>query len=238
MSALTVELLEGKARKRRASRWHARFAEIADRLVSAYGMPGLGNFDDPVQEIFYILLSAKTADGQYRRTYAALSSRFPTLRDLAAAPEKEIAKCILFGGMANVKAYRLKRIAKKLSDLGEAPSGRLREMTAREVYAFLTALPGVGPKSALCVMMCSLNFDVFPVDANVSRIAIRVGALKPGFKHYHYSQLLPHLVPDGRSKELHVGMVVHGRTVCLPRNPKCESCLIRDLCKRGRLKGK
>jgi endonuclease III len=105
-------------------------------------------------------------------------------------------------------------------------------MTAQEVYSYLTALPGVGPKSALCVMMCSLNFDVFPVDVNVSRIAVRMGA--SARQHYHYQALIPPLVPEGRSKRLHVGLVVHGRTVCFPRTPRCDGCLIRDLCKYGR----
>lgn len=235
MSGLTVELLEGKPRKRRPTRWSAKFEEIADRLVAAYGVPTLGNYSDPVQEIFYILLSAKTADGQYRRTNAAILSRFPTLRQLSEAPQEEIVKCIKSGGIGNLKATRIKQIASTLiEDFGDRPSAHLRRLSARDVYAYLTALPGVGPKSALCIMMCSLNFDVFPVDVNVSRIAVRLGAIPQGRKHYHYQELLPLLIPDRRSKELHVGLVVHGRTVCLPRNPKCGSCLIRDLCAFGK----
>jgi endonuclease III len=234
MSGLTVELRGGKPRRGRSARWQARFGAIADRLVAACGTPALGNFDDPVQEIVYILLSAKTADRGYRKTHAALTARFPTLRALADAPVKQIYRCIRAGGFGNAKAERLRRIARiLLAELGEDPSTRLREMSAREVYSFLTALPGVGPKSAFCVMMWSLGFDVFPVDVNVSRIAVRVGAVPAGRKHYHYQVLVPPLIPDGRSRELHSAMVVHGRTVCLPRKPRCDSCPIRDLCDFG-----
>ncbi len=202
--------------------------------MATHDTPTLGNYSDPVEEIFYILLSAKTADAQYRRTHAALTARFPTLRDLAAARPGRIASCIAAGGMANVKADRIKGTARKLlDDLGEAPADTLRAMGDREAYSFLTTLPGMGPKSALCVMMCSLNCDVFPVDVNVSRIAVRLGAVPAGLKHYHYQELLPPKIPDGRSKELHVGMVVHGRRICLPRTPKCDSCAILDLCKFG-----
>jgi endonuclease III len=234
MSALTVSILEGKQRRSRLRKWPKRFAEIADRLVAAYGVPTLGNYEDPVKEIFYIVLSAKTTDAQYRRTHAALTTRFPSLIDLSLASVEEIAGCIAGGGLANKKAAQIHRVAAKLLELGDDPASRLRSMSAASVYSFLTNLPGVGPKSALCIMMCSLSFDVFPVDVNVSRIAIRLGAVAPGLKHYHYQKLLPPMIPEGRSKELHVGLVVHGRTVCLPRKPECPSCPIADLCAVGR----
>lgn len=232
MSGLTVELLEGRPSKRRPTKWWARFGVIADRLVAAYGTPVLGNQPDPIDEIFYILLAAKTTDVLYRRTHAALRSRFPTVDQLCNASVEEIARCIQGGGIGNLKASRIHRIANTITaELGNDPSGKLKRMTASEAYTFLAGLPGLGSKSALCVMMCSLGHDVFPVDVNVSRMAVRLGAVPAHRKHYHYQKLLPPLVPDGRSKELHVGMVVHGRTVCVPRNPKCDGCLIRYLCK-------
>ena len=239
MSGLTTTLLGGRPSERRSGRWLVLFHQIATRLTNCYGTPTLGDLADPVQEIFYILLSSKTSDGQYRRTYAALAARFPRLIDLAEASLRDIRACIHTGGLARAKANRLKRIARILVKLGPDPSESLRSMSAPNVYSFLTALPGVGPKSALCVMMCSLNHDVLPVDVNMSRIAVRVGAVPPELKHYRYQQLLPRLTPDGRSKELHVAMVVHGRTMCVPRSPKCGACPIRDLCRFGqkRLRG-
>ena len=234
MSALTVSLLGGGRSRSRLRKWPKRFAEIANRLVAAYGTPTLGNHDDPVREIFYIVLSAKTTDAQYRRTHAALMARFPTLADLSGASVEEIAECIAGGGLANKKAAQLGQMAAKLLDLGDDPASSLRAMPAASVYSFLTGLPGVGPKSALCIMMCSLSFDVFPVDVNVSRIASRLGAVASGLKHYDYQKLLPPMIPVGRSKELHVGMVVHGRSVCLPKKPRCSSCQLVDLCSLGR----
>ena len=239
MSQLTLELLGSKPTLRRRSVWQARYAAIADRLVAAYGTPSLGNFEDPVREIFYIVLSAKTTDAQYRRTHQRLLERFPTLADLAGAQTSAIARCISRGGLANKKAGQLKRIADCLTaDFGVDPDGSLRSLPAREAFDYLVRLPGLGPKSALCVLMCSLNFDVFPVDVNVSRIACRVGMVAAGLKHYDYTRILPAAVPEGRSKELHVGLVVHGRTVCLPRRPRCEHCSIRDLCAYGKRSGR
>lgn len=233
MSKLTVELLSSRLRTR--SRWRERFNVIADRLVAAHGVPSLGNFLDPVREIFYIVLSARTTDAQYRRTYRALRRRFPNLTDLAAAKDRDVIPCIVGGGLANKRASQVRRIAARLvAELGKAPAKRLREMAAYEVYEFLTGLPGMGPKSALCVMMYSLGFDAFPVDVNVQRIASRIGALPSRLKHYQAQNRLPGLIPSGRSKELHIGMVVHGRTVCLPRSPRCHDCVIQDLCNFGK----
>ena len=77
MSSLSAQLLG--VRRLRHSPWMARWAEITRRLILTHGTPTLGNFRDPVKEIFYILLSAKTADAQYRATHKALVRAYPTL---------------------------------------------------------------------------------------------------------------------------------------------------------------
>lgn len=236
MGRLTAELMGRPLRRRIAKRWQPVFGTIADRLVEAYGVPHLGNFDDPVDEVFYIMLSARTTDSQYRRSYGILRSRFSTLQALAEADLSEIASCIADSGLANKRAAHARNMASALLKCGEDASARIRGMPAREAYDFLVGLPGMGPKSAFCVMMYSLGHDVFPVDVNVQRIAARVGAIRTGLKHYQAQQLLPPLVPDGRSKELHIGMVVHGRRICLPRIPRCKECMISDLCATGQVR--
>lgn len=101
-------------------------------------------------------------------------------------------------------------------------------------FSTIAALPGMGPKSALCVLMYSFKLDAFPVDVNVQRIAERMGIISPNLKHYQAQRKLALVVPEGMSTVLHVGMVVHGRKVCLPRNPKCNHCKIRTMCRFGK----
>lgn len=234
MSVHTSKLL-GRKPSRKARKWQPIFAEAADRLVSHYGVPLLGNYADPVREIVYIVLSAKTTETLYQKADGELWTRFATLAEVAAAPQKEIADCIKAAGLANKRAAHIKRIASRLAeDFGDQPAVALRSMSPEAAFDYLTQLPGVGPKSAFCIMMCSLEMDVFPVDVNVHRVAHRLGALRAGLKHYHAQQMLPSLVPAGRSKELHVGMVVLGREVCLPRSAKCEKCVLLDLCRHGK----
>lgn len=232
MSRLTAELLGLQVRGR--SPWRERFAVVADRLVEAYGVPTLGNFRNPVKEIFYILLSAKTADAQYRVTHRRLLEKFPTLTDLAKARIPSVRKCIESGGLAATRAKQIIRLAKMLHSAGgKNPARYLRALDSRAAFEFLLSLPGVGPKSAFCVMMYSLDWDVFPVDVNVQRIAERMGAIPYGWNHVEGQRELARLTPDGRSRELHIVLVVHGRSTCLPRNPKCERCPIVDLCAFG-----
>jgi endonuclease III len=218
----------------RRSAWSMKLAEIADRLVAEYGVPTLGNFRDPVKEIFYILLSAKTTDAQYRATHRRLWTAYPTLDALASAQVSGIRKCILAGGLAGKRARQIQRTARLLlARCGEHPARHLRSMNSKQAFEFIRSLPGMGPKSAFCVMMYSLDADTFPVDVNVQRIAERMGAIPSGFKHHRAQERLAQLAPIGRSKELHIGLVVHGRTICLPRSPKCQSCSLVDLCRRG-----
>ena len=234
MSELSARI-SGVKRNRR-SPWPSRWAEIADRLVAAHGVPTLGNFKNPVKEFFYILLSAKTADAQYRRTNKALHAAYPTLEALAAAKVKGIRVCIESGGLAATRAGQIVALAKALLKTGAPdPSRYLRSLDPEAAFEFLTGLPGVGPKSAFCVMMYSLNMDVFPVDVNVIRIAERLGAMRRGLDHTKAQKTLAKTAPDGRSKELHIGLVVHGREVCTPRNPKCGACPLADLCATGKI---
>lgn len=217
------------------SPWTTRFALVADRLVAAHGVPRLGNFRDPVKEIFYILLSAKTTDAQYRKTHRRLWTKYPDLAELARARIRDIRQCIESGGLAAKRALHVRLTARLLLEKGGAnPAKYLKSLDEAEAFAFLSALPGIGPKSALCVMMYSLDFDAFAVDVNVQRIAARMGAIPAGLTHPQAQRRLARTVPIGRSRELHVSMVVHGRTICLPRAPQCGLCPLADECRTGR----
>jgi len=233
MSQLTAALLGGR-KPRRSVKRTALLGKVADRLVKAYGHPTLGNYRDPVKEIFFILLSARTSEVLYKRAYRNLFHRFRTISELAVARIAAVAECVQVAGLGKKRSRQVVAIARQLiADFGPRPQRKLRSMSAEEVYTYLVELPGLGPKSALCVMMYSLDFDVFPVDANVQRIAERLGAIRRNAKHYQAQRRLPRHVPEGRSRELHVGMVVHGRVVCLPRHPVCEECALLDLCPTG-----
>jgi len=219
----------------RQTHWRGVFGQVCNRLVTAYGRPTLGNYRDPVREILYIVLSAKTTERLYQRAYRGLKRRYKTLPQLADADIAGIEDCIRGAGLAKKRAPQIQKLAQKLiADLGPNPSRKLRKLEPETAFRYLVGLPGVGPKSALCVMTMSLDADVFAVDANVQRVAGRLGALPDNLKHYEAQKRLPSLVPIGRSRDLHVGLVIHGRRICLPRAPRCDGCVLLDLCKFGK----
>lgn len=230
MSDLTLTLLRRK-KPRRAKEWQSRIEEATELLVAEHGTPTLGNYRDPVKEIFYIVLSAKTTEALYRVAHRRLWNRFPNLTAIAAASVCELRECIGQAGLGAKRSAQVHEIACRLiTDYGPRPGTRLRRLSAEEAYIYLCSLPGVGPKSAFCIMMYSLGFDVFPVDAHAQRVLCRIGLPQQGAKHYHAQQQLPAFIPPGRSKELHVALVIHGRTICKSRFPDCGVCPISKLC--------
>lgn len=227
--SLTARLLGIKLQPRSPRR--TVLERVSEILVQRHGVPALGNFRNPLKEIFYILLSARTTDAQYRSTFRNLNREFPTLNDLSVAPIRRIRDCITSGGLATKRAAQIRRTAKILLSLDCInPSRYLRSLDSERAYETIVALPGMGPKSAFCVLMYSLDFDTFPVDINVQRIAERIGIIRSGLKHRDAQRVLAPIIPEGRSRELHISMVVHGRKICLPINPKCGECDLRDMC--------
>ncbi len=233
MSILTTTLLKRKP-PRNSLRWQKTLAQVASILVSKYGTPKLGNYRDPVKEIFYIVLSAKTTERLYQAAYKRLWRRFRTLSEIARTSTTELHDCIAGAGLGAKRSAQLHEIAcRLLADFGTNPGRGLRRLSAEDVYGYLRSLPGIGPKSAFCIMMYSLDFDVFPVDTHIHRVLCRIGLMRVGAKHYHAQDYLPAFIPEGCSKALHVALVTHGRRICTPRLPSCHVCVIRNLCKYG-----
>lgn len=235
VTKLTAELLRTANGRPKRSVWPERLRLATPRLVEHYGRPSLGNYRNPVKEIFYILLSARTTEALYRRAHRELLRCYPSASELSQAREADILRCIEIAGLGRKRASQVVKAAKQLvHSFGNRPESRLKRMGAVDAYEFLNNLPGLGPKSSLCVMMYSLDFDVFPVDINVQRIAERIGIIGRGLKHYQAQNVLPTFVPDGNAQDLHVGLVLHGRRVCLPHRMDCDVCFLSDLCRTGK----
>jgi endonuclease III len=216
-----------------------RLAVIAALLSKSYGDPNHFNKKDPLAELLFVLLSAATPEHLYRKTYAALRHRYPTWAALAAADQDEIAAVISFGGLSQKKAAQIKVILNELR--GTKPRfslAHLRNLSTSDAEAYLRSLPGVGIKTARCVLMYSLGRPVLPVDTHVWRVSVRLGIVRgdplsqPSSKE---QTLLQAAIPDQLRYSLHVNMVAHGRAICrAPRpgaaKPLCPQCSIRKLC--------
>jgi endonuclease-3 len=204
-----------------------RVRAIRDRLRQLYGRPVNEPHGHPIAELVRTVLSQNTSDTNRDVAYGRLRERFPTWEEVRDAPLAEVIEAIRPGGLANTKAPRIQAI---LRQLGNHPDlDWLSEAPRAEAIEFLTSLPGVGRKTAACVLIFAFGRPEIPVDTHVYRVGGRLGLLREGgsFEEAH-DEILRVVDPDD-AYELHINLIRHGRAVCRPR-PRCDECELRRMC--------
>jgi endonuclease-3 len=233
--------------KRPAAR---RIRAVRDRLRLVYGIPGWGAHGHPIAELILTVLSQSTNDRNRDVAYLRLRERFPTWEEVRDAPVDELEEAIRPGGISKVKSARIKSILQAISqqdDSRAAQSGEagcragarregeisldgLGEMSVRQAQDYLTALPGVGRKTAACVLLFALGMRDVPVDTHVSRVGTRLGLFRPTapFEEMHDEMLA--ITPRGQELEFHINLLRHGRRTCHARRPECGACALQRMC--------
>ncbi len=212
-----------------------RVRAIRDRLRLVYGIPQAPPHQHPIAELVLTVLSQSTNDRNRDVAYLALRERFPddTWVDVRDAPVDEIEEAIRPGGISKVKSARIKSILRAITDT--APGGELSldwlpELSVAQAQQYLTSLPGVGRKTAACVLLFALGMRDIPVDTHVSRVGSRLGLFRPRapFEELHDTMLA--ITPPGEELELHLNLLRHGRRTCHARRPNCRDCALRRMC--------
>lgn len=207
--------------------------EIVRRLRKTYGPLRAPRAEDPLVELVWTILSQHTSDANAERAFHALRAAFPTWEAVLAAREAAVADAIRSGGLANVKAARIRAVLREILDRrGALDLAFLAELSDAEVMEFLTTLPGVGPKTAAIVLAFALGRQAIPVDTHVHRVATRLG-LVPKTDAVRAQRLLEASVPHRSKTAFHMGLIAHGRQTCTAQRPKCSGCLLLDLCPTG-----
>lgn len=184
-----------------------------------------------LDEVVATVLSQHTSDVNSERAFARLKDRFPHWEQVLDAPVQEVADAIRCGGIADQKAARIQRILAAIEEReGRIDLGRLNDLDDEAVEAYLVSLPGVGPKTAACVLVFSMGRAAFPVDTHVHRVAARLGWIPAKTTAEKAYRLLAPRVPPDIRYDLHVALITHGRTVCRAQRPRCDACVLRDLC--------
>ena len=207
----------------------ARVARIRGRLREVYGVPSMPPHHAPLDELVLTVLSQSTNDRNRDVAYLRLVDRFggswEAVRD---APNEAVEEAIRPGGISKVKSLRIQRI---LEAVGEPLAlDHLERMPVAQARAELTALPGVGRKTAACVLLFAFGMRDVPVDTHVSRVGTRLALLPedPNFDRLHDAMLA--LTPRGAGLELHVNLLRHGRRTCHAQRPACRRCALRRMC--------
>lgn len=214
------------------SKRHAdKVRRIETALAERYGRPKWGGPGDPLDELMLTILSQNTSDGNRDKAWRLLKDRFPTWEAVADANAGELAAAIAPAGLSNQKAPRMLAILRdierrfgrlSLADLADWPDTQIRD--------YLTAYPGVGPKTAACVLMFALGRPVMPVDTHVHRICSRLGLIPKGASFETAHETMERITPPEFVYPLHIEMIRHGRALCRPTNPKCADCPVLTEC--------
>ncbi len=213
----------------------ARVERITRLLEREFGRPRRRPDPDLVGSLVATILSQNTSDVNSGRAYDLLRERFRGWREVESANVHSIEAAIRPGGLAKIKARRIKAILRAIRDeTGGLDLGFLREMPTGEVIEYLQGFNGVGTKTAACVALFDLGREVVPVDTHVHRVVGRLGVFgHPKTRDATYEALQP-FAPSRRSLSLHVNLIRLGRAVCKPREPRCPECPIRRECDHGR----
>ncbi len=202
---------------------------IIERLAPIYGYPVLQPSGDPVAELVLTILSQNTSDTNSGRAFISLMRRFPSWQAIAEAPLEAVIDAIQPGGLARQKAPRIQAALCAVAE--RSPSydlDFLRTLPLDEARAWLRTLPGVGPKTAACVLLFSLGRPALPVDTHVERVAKRLGLVPSRTTPERAHALLEALVEPADYYPFHMLLIKHGRRTCSARSPACSRCPLAE----------
>src|SRR5436305_2227826 len=215
-------------------------ARVYQKLIATYGEPKNEPDHDPLGGLIATILSQHTSDTNSERAYQQLVTAFPSWESVRDAATDTIAETIKCGGLANMKSVRIQDVLQTLTEQqheqGETKTlaayldDELAKRTTEEALCYLRQLPGVGPKTAACVLMFHLDRPAFPIDTHVWRTARRLGLLGPNVSADVAHTLFAQVTPPEWIYPLHVNLIQHGRKICHAQRPACNACPLYREC--------
>lgn len=201
-------------------------------LAAHYGYPAPTHpRGRPLNVLVETILSQHTSDKNSRRAFVQLRKRFPQWNDVANAEASDIEDAIRSGGLARQKSVRIQQVLRIIKQReGRITLARLKRMTDADGYDYLTTLPGIGGKTACCVLLFALGRNVMPVDTHIQRITRRLGWIQPNGTADAARSVWEARLPANTCYHAHVLLIAHGRQTCLAQRPRCTVCPLRRGC--------
>lgn len=197
-----------------------RVIEIYNRLNKIYDIREIEG-SDPYRVLIRTILSQRTKDANTDKASSNLFSKYPTINDVVDAPTEDVEQLIRPAGFYRVKARRIQEVSRMLLDeYGGVVPDNLNE---------LLKLPGVGRKTANCVLVFAFHEPAIPVDTHVHRISNRWGLVNTSKPEDTELELMD-IVPRELWVDLNDVTVQFGQTICKPISPLCEKCPLDGLC--------
>ena len=197
--------------------------EFFRRLAEANPSPTTElDYSNPFTLLVAVVLSAQATDASVNIATKPLFERIKTPKQMVEFGEDALRDAIKTIGLFNTKSKNVILLSKALIDRFDGEVPRTREQ--------LQQLPGVGRKTANVVLNTAFGEETFAVDTHVFRVCNRTG-LAPGKNVEEVEEKLEKIVPQPFRRDAHHWLILHGRYTCLARQPRCEVCLINDLCR-------
>ncbi|MCA9822478.1 MAG: endonuclease III [Dehalococcoidia bacterium] len=205
---------------------------IMQALEPLYGRPENRPSGDPVAELVLTILSQNTHDRNSGKAFVQLLTTFGSWAEIAMAEEAEVVEAIRGGGLAQQKGPRIQGALRGVAQRtgGDFQLDFLRDMELEEARTWLRSLPGVGPKTAACVLLFALGLPAMPVDTHVERVAKRLGLVPGKMTAEKAHAALEALVDPSDYYRFHMLLIKHGRRICAARKPACPACPLRRSC--------
>jgi len=224
------ELRPSKQRRAERDVRHHDVLRVCSLLERRYGASRLGNPEDPLDDLIYIMLSNRTSPGAAGRIYGQFKARRGKWEHWADAPLATIKRLVQPLGLSSIRSHHIRETLRIIrADFGKCDLAALRPLSDSAVESYLAALPGVSTKVAKCVMMYTLGRDVLPVDAHVHRVASRLGWTRRKRADQCHAELEA-LIPEKKRLLFHVNCIMHGRIICRSQRPKCVGCQLSHEC--------
>ena len=209
----------------------AKALRVNARLKEVFGPRERYSARDPLDELILTILSQNTSDRNSGRAYRSLRAAFSTWEAVLAADTRDLYEAIKSAGLGNTKAPRIQAVLQEILDRrGSFDLGFLRDLPMAEARQWLRSLPGIGPKTAACVLCFACDMPALPVDTHVHRVSLRLGLIGPKVSAEAAHELLEQVIPAEDVYVFHVNMILHGRQICHAQRPACERCPLTDLC--------
>ena len=186
---------------------------------------------EPAHEVVLSILSQHTSDTNSGRAFKLLMEKFGTLEAVARADLADIEEAITPGGLARIKAPRIKEVLNLVLELnGSLDLSFLREMPLEEAKSWLRQLPGIGPKSAGIILSFSLALPAMAIDTHIFRVCRRLALIGPKVTVDKAHGILEAAVNPDQIFQFHVSFITHGRQVCKAQRPHCWDCVVASEC--------
>jgi len=205
--------------------------QVIKLLSAEYGKRNWQRRQSPIAVLVQTILSQNTSDRNSGQAFEQLLASFGSWEDMADASVDAISHSIKAGGLGVVKARYIKQALEEIRRRqGDFELDFLGRLPVDEGRDWLRQLPGVGMKTASCVLLFSLGMPALPVDTHVFRVAKRLGLVGSRVSVEQAHRLLEGLVPPQNVYRLHVLLIEHGRRTCKAQRPRCKECVLQGLC--------